>query len=140
MEMISYCMLTNKKHCQHRMEPAKGSYAKEWARWEKRLREILFGNADHLNSIQVQDHVRFLFCTLYNFFYYSQQRWFLSVHGSSLNSCSTLSWLWQHLCAPYIYAYHLSWPSSMQLLLKLQFEKTFVQCRIYLKAIISLSV
>ncbi|CAL9099126.1 unnamed protein product [Musa acuminata var. zebrina] len=36
-----------------RMEPAKGSYAKEWARWEKRLREILFGNADHLNSIQV---------------------------------------------------------------------------------------
>ncbi|RRT54851.1 hypothetical protein B296_00025193, partial [Ensete ventricosum] len=36
-----------------RMEPAKGSYAKEWARWEKRLRDILFGNADHLNSIQV---------------------------------------------------------------------------------------
>ncbi|WOK99433.1 hypothetical protein Cni_G08145 [Canna indica] len=36
-----------------RLEPAKGSYAKEWARWEKRLREILFGNADHLNSIQV---------------------------------------------------------------------------------------
>ncbi|XP_042455915.1 tRNA ligase 1-like isoform X2 [Zingiber officinale] len=36
-----------------RLEPAKGSYAKEWSRWEKRLREILFGNADHLNAIQV---------------------------------------------------------------------------------------
>jgi len=37
-----------------RVEPSKGSYAKEWARWEQRLRVTLFGNADYLNSIQVQ--------------------------------------------------------------------------------------
>ncbi|PKA45602.1 hypothetical protein AXF42_Ash010941 [Apostasia shenzhenica] len=36
-----------------RAEPNKGSYAKEWAQWEKRLREILSKNADFLNSIQV---------------------------------------------------------------------------------------
>lgn len=48
------CQLT--KQWQHRLEPVKGSYAKEWARWEKRLREVLFGNADYLNSIQVGDY------------------------------------------------------------------------------------
>ncbi|KAL2471116.1 RNA ligase [Abeliophyllum distichum] len=36
-----------------RLESAKGSYAKEWARWEKHLRETLLGNAEYLNSIQV---------------------------------------------------------------------------------------
>ncbi|KAG0542028.1 hypothetical protein BDA96_02G067700 [Sorghum bicolor] len=36
-----------------RAEPSKGSYAKEWAQWEQRLRVTLFGNADYLNSIQV---------------------------------------------------------------------------------------
>ncbi|KAL6598643.1 hypothetical protein ACP70R_046342 [Stipagrostis hirtigluma subsp. patula] len=36
-----------------RAEPSKGSYAKEWAQWEQRLRVILFGNSDYLNSIQV---------------------------------------------------------------------------------------
>ncbi|KDP44108.1 hypothetical protein JCGZ_05575 [Jatropha curcas] len=36
-----------------RLESTKGSYAKEWANWEKRLREVLFGHAEYLNSIQV---------------------------------------------------------------------------------------
>ncbi|KAF2321805.1 hypothetical protein GH714_002887 [Hevea brasiliensis] len=36
-----------------RLESTKGSYAKEWANWEKRLREVLFSNAEYLNSIQV---------------------------------------------------------------------------------------
>ncbi|KAF2321841.1 hypothetical protein GH714_003046 [Hevea brasiliensis] len=35
------------------MESTKGSYAKEWANWEKRLREVLFSNAEYLNSIQL---------------------------------------------------------------------------------------
>ncbi|KQJ83582.1 tRNA ligase 1 [Brachypodium distachyon] len=36
-----------------RAELSQGSYVREWAQWEKRLREILFGNADYLKSIQV---------------------------------------------------------------------------------------
>ncbi|KAF9664985.1 hypothetical protein SADUNF_Sadunf16G0075200 [Salix dunnii] len=36
-----------------RLESTKGSYAKEWVQWEKQLREVLIGNAEHLNSIQV---------------------------------------------------------------------------------------
>ncbi|KAK9124336.1 hypothetical protein Sjap_013938 [Stephania japonica] len=36
-----------------RLESTKGSYAKEWINWEKRLRESLSGNADYLTSIQV---------------------------------------------------------------------------------------
>lgn len=47
---IAWCFA---KRCQIRAEPSKGSYAKEWAQWEQRLRATLFGNADHLNSIQV---------------------------------------------------------------------------------------
>ncbi|KAL0916856.1 hypothetical protein M5K25_014400 [Dendrobium thyrsiflorum] len=35
-----------------RAEPNKGSYAKEWVQWEKRLREVLLRNSDYLNSIQ----------------------------------------------------------------------------------------
>nr|CAD1818356.1 unnamed protein product [Ananas comosus var. bracteatus] len=50
-EGISLFRLHQNRH--GRLEPSKGSYAKEWARWEKRLREVLFGNADYLNSIQV---------------------------------------------------------------------------------------
>ncbi|XP_077232996.1 tRNA ligase 1-like isoform X2 [Tasmannia lanceolata] len=50
-EGISLFKLHTNRH--GRLEPTKGSYAKEWTRWEKRLREILFGNAEHLNSIQV---------------------------------------------------------------------------------------
>ncbi|GLU19032.1 hypothetical protein SLE2022_353020 [Rubroshorea leprosula] len=37
-----------------RLESTKGTYTKEWAEWEKQLRETLFGNAEYLNSIQVQ--------------------------------------------------------------------------------------
>ncbi|KAI3450520.1 hypothetical protein Pfo_007185 [Paulownia fortunei] len=36
-----------------RLESTKGTYAKEWAKWEKQLRETLLGNAEYLNSIQV---------------------------------------------------------------------------------------
>lgn len=36
-----------------KLESTKGAFREDWARWEKRLREILFGNTDHLNSIQV---------------------------------------------------------------------------------------
>ncbi|KAK1285683.1 hypothetical protein QJS10_CPB20g00322 [Acorus calamus] len=36
-----------------RLEPSKGTYAREWTQWEKRLREIIFANAEYLNSIQV---------------------------------------------------------------------------------------
>ncbi|KAJ4725978.1 putative RNA ligase [Melia azedarach] len=36
-----------------RLESTKGSYAKEWAKWEKQLRETLFSNADYLCSVQV---------------------------------------------------------------------------------------
>ncbi|KAG2632271.1 hypothetical protein PVAP13_2NG072200 [Panicum virgatum] len=50
-EGISLFRLHQNRH--GRVEPSKGSYAKEWARWEQRLRVTLFGNADYLNSIQV---------------------------------------------------------------------------------------
>lgn len=36
-----------------RAEPSKGSYAKEWMQWERRIREVFSRNADYLNSIQV---------------------------------------------------------------------------------------
>ncbi|KAK0605172.1 hypothetical protein LWI29_023698 [Acer saccharum] len=36
-----------------RWESTKGSYAKEWVKWEKQLRETLFSHADYLCSIQV---------------------------------------------------------------------------------------
>ncbi|XP_077247868.1 tRNA ligase 1-like isoform X2 [Tasmannia lanceolata] len=52
-EGINLYKLDTNRHGRSRLQPTKGSYAKEWTRWEKRLREILFGNAEHLNSIQV---------------------------------------------------------------------------------------
>ncbi|KAK4492004.1 hypothetical protein RD792_002792 [Penstemon davidsonii] len=36
-----------------RLESTKGAYAKEWAKWEKQLRDTLLENAEYLNSIQV---------------------------------------------------------------------------------------
>ncbi|KAI4383820.1 hypothetical protein MLD38_009617 [Melastoma candidum] len=36
-----------------RLESTKGTYAKEWTKWEKQLRETLFSNSEFLNSIQV---------------------------------------------------------------------------------------
>ncbi|CAN6171249.1 unnamed protein product [Urochloa humidicola] len=50
-EGISLFRLHQSRH--GRAEPSKGSYAKEWAQWEQRLRVTLFGNADYLNAIQV---------------------------------------------------------------------------------------
>lgn len=53
-------------HSLFRMESTKGSYAKEWSKWEKQLREVLINNAEYLNSIQVKFSC-FLF--LYNLIY-----------------------------------------------------------------------
>ncbi|KAH6814067.1 RNAligase [Perilla frutescens var. frutescens] len=41
-----------------KLDSSKGQYAKEWAKWEKQLRDTLFANAEHLNSIQLgtKDH------------------------------------------------------------------------------------
>ncbi|KAM0861973.1 hypothetical protein ACQ4PT_045558 [Festuca glaucescens] len=36
-----------------REEPSNDAYAKEWEKWEKKLRKILFRNDDYLKSIQV---------------------------------------------------------------------------------------
>ncbi|KAF0908840.1 hypothetical protein E2562_028724 [Oryza meyeriana var. granulata] len=50
-EGISLFRLHQSRH--GRAEPSKGAYAKEWAQWEKRLRQVLFVNTGYLNSIQV---------------------------------------------------------------------------------------
>ncbi|XP_048324076.2 tRNA ligase 1 isoform X1 [Ziziphus jujuba] len=50
-EGISLYKLHTNRH--GRLESTKGSYAMEWAKWEKQLREVLFGNAEYLNSVQV---------------------------------------------------------------------------------------
>lgn len=55
MEILSKGLDLFKQHtAKHgKLESFKGVFREDWARWEIRLREILFGNADHLNSIQV---------------------------------------------------------------------------------------
>lgn len=50
-EGLSLYKLHSNRH--GKMDSAKGSYSKEWSRWEQRLREILFANADYLIAIQV---------------------------------------------------------------------------------------
>ncbi|KAM2507341.1 hypothetical protein ACFX1W_029675 [Malus domestica] len=50
-EGINLYKLHTAKH--GRLESTKGTYAKEWAKWEKQLRDVLFGNAEYLNSVQV---------------------------------------------------------------------------------------
>ncbi|KAJ7947775.1 putative RNA ligase [Quillaja saponaria] len=50
-EGINLYKLHSNRH--GRLESTKGAYAKEWAKWEKQLREILLGNAEYLNSMQV---------------------------------------------------------------------------------------
>lgn len=50
-EGLNLYQLHQRRH--GRAEPTKGSYAKDWAKWEKQLREVLFSNADYLISIQV---------------------------------------------------------------------------------------
>lgn len=36
-----------------RLESTKGTYAQEWGKWEKKLRDTLLANSEYLNSIQV---------------------------------------------------------------------------------------
>ncbi|CAL9242475.1 unnamed protein product, partial [Arabidopsis halleri] len=36
-----------------RLESTKGTYAAEWTKWEKQLRDTLVANSEYLNSIQV---------------------------------------------------------------------------------------
>ncbi|KAG0481926.1 hypothetical protein HPP92_010010 [Vanilla planifolia] len=50
-EGINLYILHKSRH--GRAEPNKGSYAKDWVDWEKRLKEVIFRHADYLNSIQV---------------------------------------------------------------------------------------
>ncbi|XP_027345379.1 tRNA ligase 1 isoform X2 [Abrus precatorius] len=50
-EGIDLYKLHTKRH--GRLESTKGSYAKEWIKWEKQLRDTLCGNAEYFNSIQV---------------------------------------------------------------------------------------
>ncbi|ONK75258.1 uncharacterized protein A4U43_C03F15000 [Asparagus officinalis] len=50
-EGINLYRLHSSKH--GRLEPSKGTYRKEWTEWEKRLRAVMFKNADYLNSVQV---------------------------------------------------------------------------------------
>ena len=46
-------IITNVGKILFRLDSTKGTYAKEWTKWEKQLREVLNGNAEYLNSIQV---------------------------------------------------------------------------------------
>lgn len=50
-EGINLYMLHTDRH--GRLASTKGTYTKEWAKWEKQLREILFDNAEYLSSVQV---------------------------------------------------------------------------------------
>ncbi|KAJ3670139.1 hypothetical protein LUZ60_010463 [Juncus effusus] len=50
-EGINLFRLHQDKH--GRGEPSKGIYAKQWAQWETKLRNILTENSDYINSIQV---------------------------------------------------------------------------------------
>ncbi|CAL1403373.1 unnamed protein product [Linum trigynum] len=50
-EGISLYNLHTTRH--GRLESTKGSYSKEWAKWEKQLRETLSLNSDYLTSVQV---------------------------------------------------------------------------------------
>ncbi|XVE59773.1 hypothetical protein DITRI_Ditri05aG0074000 [Diplodiscus trichospermus] len=50
-EGIDLYNLHTKRH--GRLESTKGTYAQEWAKWEKKLRDTMSANAEYLNSIQV---------------------------------------------------------------------------------------
>ncbi|XP_058729875.1 tRNA ligase 1 [Vicia villosa] len=50
-EGIDLYKLHTKRH--GRLESTKGTYTKEWTKWETQLRDILSGNADYFNSVQV---------------------------------------------------------------------------------------
>lgn len=36
-----------------RSDSSKGTYARQWTIWEKKLRDIIFKNAEYLKSVQV---------------------------------------------------------------------------------------
>jgi len=38
-----------------RLESTKGTYAAEWTKWEKQLRDTLVANSEYLSSIQVKN-------------------------------------------------------------------------------------
>ncbi|KAG7533211.1 hypothetical protein ISN45_Aa08g008490 [Arabidopsis thaliana x Arabidopsis arenosa] len=50
-EGIDLFNLHNRRH--GRLESTKGTYAAEWTKWEKQLRDTLVANSEYLNSIQV---------------------------------------------------------------------------------------
>ncbi|KAL2938275.1 tRNA ligase 1, partial [Bienertia sinuspersici] len=50
-EGLNLYKLHTKRH--GRMESTKGSYANDWVKWEKQLRETLLRNSEYLSSIQV---------------------------------------------------------------------------------------
>ncbi|PIA61841.1 hypothetical protein AQUCO_00200085v1 [Aquilegia coerulea] len=50
-EGLNLYKLHTRKH--GRLDSTKGAYSKEWTNWERRLREVFFGNAEYLNAIQV---------------------------------------------------------------------------------------
>lgn len=52
-EGLSLYKLHSRHHGNKRVDSTKGNYAKEWAIWEKKLRDTFSANAEHLNSIQV---------------------------------------------------------------------------------------
>ncbi|KAI3995207.1 hypothetical protein MKX01_032009 [Papaver californicum] len=52
------CLFELHRNKHGRLESSKGSYKKDWANWEIRLRQVLLANADSLNAFQVPfDHV-----------------------------------------------------------------------------------
>lgn len=50
-EGLNLYKLHQKRH--GRLDSTKGSYAGDWKKWERKLREVLFSNAEYLDSIQV---------------------------------------------------------------------------------------
>ncbi|XP_057956592.1 tRNA ligase 1-like [Malania oleifera] len=50
-EGINLYKLHNERH--GRLESLNGSYRKCWAKWERKLQDIILGNSEYLNSIQV---------------------------------------------------------------------------------------
>ncbi|XP_026403097.1 tRNA ligase 1-like isoform X3 [Papaver somniferum] len=47
------CLFELHRNKHGRLESGKGSYKKDWANWEIRLRQVVLANADSLNAIQV---------------------------------------------------------------------------------------
>jgi hypothetical protein len=52
-EGIDLFNLHSRRH--GRLESTKGTYAAEWTKWEKQLRDTLVANSEYLSSIQVKN-------------------------------------------------------------------------------------